>query len=488
MGPVIMNHEVNYYERIHRFKGRESNYYSNLYIQIQQNPFFSEDITEVTNYLKDPPSVGLWILEVKNNLYSGICEHISKELDEKLILGSFLPFNDNKLYISTQEMKEQLIEDTFRLSFINGLFLYITLKEEKSPKLKDYEEFIGQDKSEIFLFNTIDLDNIAKIFSEAFTFFKSNLYSEKFFPSVADNKMINIQGKFLFIYESINKRRSIRNMPSNTLIHSGPLKFISLNHKPLEDYNTFLKKLGRVYDDRVYRVFSPEDELLSPYYIFFKYAQKILIKNTKINGKIDDFINEYEQHNYSHSISGIGIIFEEYLTEIYETCFRERCPKQKTIGELYDLIERKNNILFGKRPNKPESDTLFAKINEKLNDTTLDHIDNAEVLELFREILEYIKQNNSYLSTKIELLDAKHYSNSIFPSNIREDIIDLLRYRNATSHKTRDFIGDYETLKSIYCFASVILWWINEKECIDWKMQKEEILKQLISKSVKFSN
>jgi hypothetical protein len=157
-----------------------------------------------------------------------------------------------------------------------------------------------------------------------------------------------------------------------------------------------------------------------------------------------------------------------------------------TIGATYDSIEQKINKLFLKEPMvKPDSNSLYSRINEEIKIASTQPNETVNILILLRDFLGFIKHNNLYLSSQIDELEKRPRNHSIFPNKIREDILDLLRYRNATAHKSRIPIGNYEALKSIYCCSCVILWWIEEKRCIDWRLTKDEILKQLVEKNSK---
>jgi hypothetical protein len=456
------------------------NFFQN--IEKDKSSFSSDELREISNYLNNPTSVGLWKLEYRNRIDSGFCEYIQKELEEKIPLKIPISFGKRKIVLKDKEQRDNVISNCHRLTFISCLFTYLLLKTEKDPKFEDFEEYLEEDGVFSPLFNYLDLDKIARNYSDAYEYFKTNIYFEGMYPGFINNTIQTVKDGYIILFlskneEQIDKRKSL------TTISNRKISFISLNFKPLESLRIFLKKIDRINDDQILRIFSPEDELLSPYHLFLRQTQTELIRNANANKKIQFFLDEYEHNNYEYAINIIGRTFEDYLIEMYETCFRERCPKGMAIGELYDLIEQKTNKSFAKKTvEKPDSKPLYIKINEKIDNIADKPVSMDEILFLLRESMGIVKQNELYLSSKIDEIEKKSHSRSIFPNKIREDILDLLRYRNAISHKSRIPIGDYEASKSIYCFSCVILWWINEKSSIDWRKSQEEILKSLTNK------
>ena len=350
--------------------------------------------------------------------------------------------------------------------------------------MDDFEDFL-EDSDYLLLLNCIDFEKFAEKYFDAIEYFKSNIYFEEMVPDFSYNYIQKTKDGYVILY--FNKEQEIIDRKKTlTTISNQKIVFFSLDFSPLETLKIFFKKLERISEEQILRFFSPEDELLAPYHIFLEQTQRKLIRNLNTNKKIVLFLREYDQNNYEYSINIIGKTFEDYLIEIYETCFRERCPKGLTIGELYDLIEQKTNKLFAKKiVEKPDSKPIYSKINEKIEKISTIPVPPVEILLLLRELTTINKQNEVFLSMKIEEIEKRNSSRSIFPKNIKEDILDLLRYRNAISHKSRIPIGEYETIKSIYCFSCVILWWINEKSIVDWRLSKEDILKQLTSKNLK---
>ena len=97
--------------------------------------------------------------------------------------------------------------------------------------------------------------------------------------------------------------------------------------------------------------------------------------------------------------------------------------------------------------------------------------------------MTYIKEDKKNTKSIIKSLEKKEMTHSIFPKYLRENINDLIRYRNATSHKSRIPIGNYEALRTVYCCITLLMWWDNEKKATNWKDDEEIILKDSIERN-----
>jgi len=74
----------------------------------------------------------------------------------------------------------------------------------------------------------------------------------------------------------------------------------------------------------------------------------------------------------------------------------------------------------------------------------------------------------------------KRESLSVFPSKIRDEMDELIMYRNAISHRSRIPIGSFEAVKSIYYISSLIIWWNDEKGLINWEEEPDKIIEEIV--------
>ena len=255
----------------------------------------------------------------------------------------------------------------------------------------------------------------------------------------------------------------------------------------LEKINIFLTKLGKVSDCKITPIFSPEETVFSPYFSFLGVAYPHFIDEENVKRLFEKSINEYREGNHSYCVSTIGLIAEDYLTQIYETFYRDVCPKRLTLGQTFDLINNKLKQEFQVQSNPiPEIKPLYRRI-EELNKDLINGEESEilkETLKLMREILYYIQNEKKYTRYLIENRQQKKENNiSVFPYYLTENVKELIRYRNATSHNSRIPIFNYEALRTVYCCITLVMWWINEKNKIDWEDDQETILKKSIERN-----
>lgn len=102
-------------------------------------------------------------------------------------------------------------------------------------------------------------------------------------------------------------------------------------------------------------------------------------------------------------------------------------------------------------------------------------------------ILRYIDDRYKKLDNKVKVIEGLPQANSLFPSLIKANLEDIIRFRNAVSHRSLDPIGSFEALKSIYCCFSLTMWWDEARKAINWEDTPEGIIKQFVASAVKSS-
>jgi hypothetical protein len=444
-----------------------------------------KEIEKISLYLKNPTNVGVWILHAESLTKSGIVNDLKIELNKKIGIS-----RDINLKVKNKEIKVTFSKSdiegfhpiTERFTFIFELFTLLVLLEQDEKKFLDLLKTLPENDQKII--ELIDLNFIKTKYPEAYAFFKSNLYFEKFITSIYIRKFSRIKsGLFILFWVSSDDRMNQPDESDESIELTNSFKIISIDSEPLEDIKKFFRLLNRINEETLYPIFSPEEEVFAPYFVLLEQAYFLLIENVNIQYKIRKSIEEYQERHYSQCINTIGLIFEEYLIEIYETCFRDTCPKGKMLGQLLDLIEKKasenlHEVPIMKPDPRPILKTINALKKKKPSDASLN-----EILTIFRDCMIFFNSNTIFTEAKINSLDKKPNLKSIFPRIIRENINELIRNRNAVSHKTQIPIGNYEALRSIYCFMTVIIWWSNEKKGIDWKMPPDKIMEALIKKN-----
>jgi hypothetical protein len=159
------------------------------------------------------------------------------------------------------------------------------------------------------------------------------------------------------------------------------------------------------------------------------------------------------------------------------------CQKGLTLGQIYDHIHSQISKRYGKKEESlSELKPIFDEIAKELKGVAANPRPRREkeMLSLLRKSLKVIQDDRSYFTKKVELFKDTPKRLSFFPVDIRENITDLIRYRNAVSHRTMIPIGSYEALRSVYCLISLVMWWCKEKERTNWDIDQDSILKQAI--------
>ena len=85
-------------------------------------------------------------------------------------------------------------------------------------------------------------------------------------------------------------------------------------------------------------VFSPEEEVFEPYFPIVKLAYEAIDQDGRLRSHYVRAFEEYESNRYESCVNVLGLIAEDYLTQAYETLFRDVAPKGKTLGQLYDAL------------------------------------------------------------------------------------------------------------------------------------------------------
>lgn len=267
--------------------------------------------------------------------------------------------------------------------------------------------------------------------------------------------------------------------------------WISTNPTPVEKAVQFLKKIGKISDETVRPVYSPEELVFAPYFVLLKIAFPFLIGDIHSKELFGRAFEEYSRNEFTNCVTTIGLISEDYLTQVYETFFRDVCPKGLTLGQVYDLIHSSIARRFHSEPKSLADLTpIYNRIRDlmKLEESDPQSVRSKQLMLLSRMLLNGMKEDREYFQQIIAGLNKKTETKSCFPKYLRENLNELIRHRNAASHKTRIPIGPYEALRTVYCLISLYIWWDNEKRSIEWKDDPETILSESIERNSKIQS
>jgi len=230
-----------------------------------------------------------------------------------------------------------------------------------------------------------------------------------------------------------------------------------------------------VENSKIERIFSPEEKLFSPYFEFLSGVFSYVILDERIE-KFSQALDYYRASDFTHSISTLGLMAEDYLTRIYVTLLREQCAPGMTLGQLnHTLHKRIVDILQPPKGALRSVDDIFAEIG-KLEDCDT----SSSYKAIYRNLLSLIVDDRAFFGKRIDELKKDSPKISPFPPRIRDNITELLEFRNAASHNTRVPLGEFEAVRTLYCLVSVVNWWQEFLENTDWTNDRNKILSDAV--------
>ena len=130
---------------------------------------------------------------------------------------------------------------------------------------------------------------------------------------------------------------------------------------------------------------------------------------------------------------------------------------------------------------KKENLTDLTSLYEKIKNLDGQKDNNEDAKVILRDLVNTLKADRQYFSQKIDDLSKREHKVSIFPKHMLTNIDELIRNRNAASHKRRVPIGRFETLRTLYCLTSLALWWKGIKSSTSWDEDGAAIIKDMVA-------
>ena len=426
-----------------------------------------KDINEVCRYLKNPTSSGIWVLKGLWLETEGITAKILEEVKA-------LEEQTKKSKKRTPEaIEKSVIETAKRMTFVLGSFGYMSYSNEADKKRYVSDVF----RDDVLLIEAVE-KKFSKECSREIAYFKENILCQALKPRIS-------QREFTYVKDGLILNWLVEPQDKETV---RPFKFLSLNPEPLEKIANFFTLIGKVSEYTIQPIYSPEDEVFEPYSDFLRLGSNRIFEEGKIQNLIHQSISTLESGNDAYAISTIGLVFEEQLTQIYETLFRIKCPQGLTLGELLDLI---NNEVRDRNPAKIKEplphafdfSDIYKRINTAIEGNDLNTLTNKNVLIILRDMLTLVKENNANILSQLKSNSQKNESYSVFPTHITEGMDELIKFRNAISHRSRTPVGKFEATKSIFDLVSLSMWWRDEKKLVNWRKNPDEIIRQMVNRN-----
>ncbi len=427
----------------------------------------SDDLEKIRSYIKNPTHSGIWKLGINLVKKSEIVTDINRIL-EVVSRDRFV----------SRRLRYDRLSHLPEMSLIFTLFKFL-IEDHKNEK-EWRQPYYDYEIQRIFLSlseakNQKILQTFTEKYSESIKFFKNNLYKKGLDVNLISDKALSVKSGAYFFEDEDEGANLISKIPYDCVL-------VSTSREPLEKILTFSDLVKITSSTKLIPVFSPEEEVFSSYIGYLRFSSRYLFRDKSVVGVIENAISEYEDENYNHSVSIVGLGAEELLIEIYENYFRDSAPKKYTLKQLYELIH--DNIKTFLRPNlvPQNSSSIYTNI-KNLIEKKEGAIQKIEILKTLRLAMNIIDGNRKYLETEVNNLRSPGIRDSVFPRTLRGNIEELIANRNKVSHKSRISADYYDTIRTIYCYITLVLWWDEDKECIDWTQDQGEILKQSLERN-----
>lgn len=427
------------------------------------NSIESMQFSPIIDYLLEPYEHGYWEFKAAWNSASPLAIYLLETL------GTFDDLQ-NKIgtlsELSSSTVKDKLTKDqcaeilnlTSRLSTIYWLFFMAikTSNGDKSPSLPKMYDWISR----------IDLIEFKSKFSDALSIFEKQIYFDDFNPRLAPSKLGLIKNGLIFI---LNGPRESRD-----------LVIIGTRQTDVCTMKDFYTAIGVINDASVRRVFAPDEDLFRPYFSLVLNVLPHIIQNDEQISKVfKQALSYYEDDDFQHCISTLGLIAENYLQRIYTSLLREQISGGLTLGQTIDRIHKGIDELFPSSKNAQRNlDSAYQKI------TALDPAATVESIKPFlRELVAMIGDDRRHYGQRFDELHKPSARRTPFPSRINDNLNELLKWRNAASHNSRIPLGTHEADRTLYCLISLVSWWQVQVATMDWTKSKLEIIETLLSKA-----
>lgn len=432
----------------------------------------ASDKKKIATYLTSPVSTGLWNLSAAwlptAGISAAIWSEIEKEIKDKDSVAIRSGKRDRRIKI-TEEWSDNLkSEVSSKITFFFTLFNYLHAQDLQQPE--DDAQFNSDHEITQLVLDLIDVTEIFRAYAEALKHFKENIWHSNFKPSTVLDQPTRLKnGSFILQKAPIDN--------GSTLVA------ISWDDAPLRDLKRFFDLLGKVENASIMPIFSPEEEVFAPYFNLLSMAYETVVPQEHLQPLILKAITNFNEYNYTDSVSSIGLASEDVLTQIYETLYREQLTKGLTLGQLADELHARAAAKFRKKEDSvPDLSALFPELKAALEDPALA---SQRTVELLRRMVVLTIEANKHLIARVDKIGKPERRYSIYPESVSHAVTELIRYRNAASHKSRIPIGPMECRRAAHSFIVLMSWWLQEKTMIDWSKTADEIVRECAERNSK---
>lgn len=424
---------------------------------------------KILRYLENPFSNGLWSLRAEWLSNTDFTSVILSQIENKFFVGAEVKITFRgvpRRVLLTEETKEEITDVVSkRISFVFALFSQLRYLSIDEPEESDEPVIMIEHWPLIFSF--LDFGILQKKFDAASKYFNENIWC----PGLASRfKAPNFSLHGIFIVAE-------HVMPTETL------SLIAWDELPLRHIKNFFLLIGKIDDPLLMPLYSPEEELFEPYITFLNLAYEVAVPQKHLQPFVLKAITNFTEQNYTDAVSALGLAAEDTLTQIYETLYREQLTKGLTLGQLTDEIHNKAAQKLSKKEDVPPTlSVIFPEIKAALED---EELSAAKAVALMRKIVVATVEQQKHMSQRIDKVGRPERKLSLYPEHVGHAVNELIRYRNAASHKSRVPIGPAECKRMAFSFVLLISWWLNAKRHVDWTLSQDQILRVFFEKNNK---
>lgn len=422
----------------------------------------------VTKYLENPVASGLWQVTATWMQDSGISTDLLALLAQETKDRDTISIHSGKrvrtIKITREWLEDIKLEICSTLTFIFAFFDQLASQDEQRPE--DRTKYGVTHETVQLLLDLVDITPIRTKYSKSLDLFRQTIWCAAFVPAVTEGNPATI-GTGTFTVQ-LGPRKNNK------------LSAISWTDAPLRSLLHFLQSIGKVDQFNLVPIFSPEEEVFAPYFDLLKLAQDYAVPQQHLQPFIAKAIANFDENNYTDCVSTLGLASEDVLTQIYETYYREQLTRSLTLGQLADEILTRAASRFRKKEEAPpDFSSLYPELKAAIEEPAATGV---RALELTRKLLSLVQEMHKSLNIKIDKIGKPEQRFTVWPERVNYAINELIRYRNASSHKSRIPIGPVECRRSAYSFVVLLRWWLHERTLFDWSKSPEEILRASVER------
>lgn len=413
----------------------------------------------IVAYLLEPYESGYWELKAEWNVASPLAKYLLEKLNttgelEKEGNGTGLPPSMAARKLS-DEKRAELLRVTSRVSAINVLFRAAKANEagDPAPKVNEFDVWTSK----------IDLADLRTTFADAYNIFSQHIYFEGFTGGFSSARPFRTKTGLLTLLSAPREE--------------GSLHVVAMSQAELSALRDFYRALGVMANDTLQRIFAPDEALFRPYFSLVSSVLNQVIHDKQISRVFAQALAYYDEDDFQHCISSLGLIAEDYIQRVYTTLLREPLPGNHTLGQIIERLSRRiDDCVPSPKLTLRSVDTAYDLI-KALPATP----DSAALSPALRELIQIIQDDRHYFGKRIDELSKPVNRRTVFPPKVGDTLNELLKWRNAASHNSRIPLGAHEADRTLFCLVTLISWWQKQLATLDWTKSRVAIIETLVA-------